>query len=161
MSRLWDRLRNIWDYLTQYFITFTGVSSGSETHMALLDISPDSDNLVKYEGAVFHPQNEQSNGNVAFYEIQSQTDEIVINVEQNIDGLTNPVLIWNTAWGPTDFDLIDINTGKTVISEVSGYDSDVWIVDLTGTSGEYKLTNFEDTQAGWYAYVQVTELLGV
>jgi hypothetical protein len=129
--------------------------------MALIDISPESDNLIKADGPVYHGQNEDSQGNVAFFEIQDRHDELIFTVEDNISGLDNPVLIWNTAWGPTDFDLIDLNTGQTVVSELSGFDSDVWIIDLTGTSGEYKLTNFEDTQAGWYAYIQVTELLGV
>lgn len=128
--------------------------------MALIDISPDSDNLVKTEGVVYHAQNEDGKGNVDYYEIQSQSDEIVIDLTENIGGIDNPALIWNSAWGSTEFDLQDVNTGYTVVSETSGFDSDVWIVKLEGTSGIYKLTNFNDTQAGWYSYVQVAELLG-
>lgn len=136
--------------------------------MTLVDIRPSSDFYVDAgndtpgeTGPIFRRQNENQTGNVAFYEIQHVDDFIKIDVEQFDSSLEDAALIWNSIWGPTEFDLVDRTLNKTLISEVSGFDSDVWIFDISDGSGQYTLTNFDNTQAGWYAYVEVRELQGV
>lgn len=98
--------------------------------------------------------NQQSDSNVGFYEVNSAGDTIDFDLEQVAD-LQDPTIVITTAWGTTDFDLVERDTGDTVVSETSGFDTDVWVVDVQDTSGKFRLTNFDDTQAAFYGYVRV------
>jgi len=115
-------------------------------------------------GVTFNAQDENGNGNVAFWEINNTGDEINLDLRDYISGLDTPILIFRTVFGPTDFDLLDQQTGSTIVSEQSGFDSDTWVINVEGTSGQFTLTQFDTgngvdgTQAGWYGYVQVVDL---
>lgn len=98
--------------------------------------------------------NQQSDSNVGFYEVTSAGDTIDFDVEQ-VPDLQDPTIVVTTAWGSTDFDLVERDTGDTIVSESSGFDTDVWIIDVQDTSGKFRLTNFDDTQAAFYGYVRV------
>jgi hypothetical protein len=73
-------------------------------------------------------------------------------------------MVLNTVFGPTDFDLIDVGTGQPVVSEQSGFDSDVWYCEIGDTTERFVLTNFDTadgvdgTQAAWYPFVTVYPL---
>lgn len=131
----------------------------------LIGIRPTDDAYDANNGAVFHPQDENDGGNVAYYEIQNTTDEIQFDVREDTAGLSNPILILNSIFGPTDFSLVDRNTGEPIVAEQSGFDSDVWTIDISEASGRFSITNFntgngvDGTQAGWYAYITVAPLI--
>lgn len=112
-----------------------------------------------HSGAVFHPQDEGGNGTLAYYEIQNSTDEIDFDISEQAAGLENPVVQLNTIWGDTAFDVVDRGANTTLISEVSGFDSDVWWFTLPGATGELRLTNFADTQAAFLPFVQLYNVL--
>lgn len=119
-----------------------------------IDITPSSSHYVANTGCVFHPQDEGGNGNVAFYEIQGASDTIDIDIEEEVNEASDPLLIINTAWGPTDFDLLDRgDNNDEIISEVSGFDTDHWFVALDSATGKLRLTQFDDTQAAVLPYV--------
>lgn len=136
-------------------LAVSGVTLGVEVNM-LLDITPGSSYYVDHTGAVFHEQDEGGGGNVAFYEIQNQGDEIDIDISGKISDFDRPTVVIQTAWGPTDFSFQD-REGRMgvepIISETSGYDTDNWIVDVTGTSGKFRFGNFDDTQAAFLPYI--------
>jgi len=117
----------------------------------MIDIAPASTAYVNHTGTVHQAQ---STSNVGFYEIQNTSDVIEFDLTQ-VNDFDNPVMVVNTVFGPTDFDLIDRSSGSLIVGESSGYDSDVWIIDLSGTSGQYRLTNFDDTQAAFYDSVRL------
>lgn len=127
-------------------------------------LRPDDRAYDASSGLVFHPQDESGNGNIPFYEVTATSDELDFDLRQDISGFDNPVLILNSIFGPTDFDLIDRNTSNAIVSEQSGFDSDVWAIDLSASSGRLRLTNFDTgngvdgTQAGWQAIAQVLPL---
>ena len=123
----------------------------------LIGIRPGDPAYDDNTGAVFHPQDENGTGSVAFYEIQNTTDEILFDIRDEIAGLDHPVLVLNTVFGPTDFTLEDRNSGAAIVDEQSGFDSDVWVVDLSGASKDLRLTEFTDTQAAFYPYVRLTD----
>lgn len=125
----------------------------------LIGYRPDDEAYITSSGADFHPQDEFGNGNIPFYEILNPSDEIQFRVDDHLGGLDNPVMTLNTHWGPTDFDLIDQIDSDTIISEQSGFDNDLWVVDVSGASGLFTLTNFDTgsgvtgTTAAWLPFV--------
>lgn len=114
-----------------------------------------------HSGAVYHPQDEGGGGNVAFYEIQNQSDQIDLSLRSYIFDMAAPAAVFYTAWGDTDFDIIDRDVGNTLISEQSGFDSTGWVVNLQASAGNIRITNFDSpsgidgTQAGWYPFVSI------
>lgn len=130
----------------------------------LVGIRPGDDAYNSHTGLTFHPQDESGGGNISFYEVNATTDQLEFDLATYVGRFSNPTLILNSVFGPTDFTLYDRDGPTQVIDEQSGYDSDVWIVDLSGTSGNLRLTDFDTnagvtgTQAGWYAYVTVAPL---
>lgn len=121
----------------------------------MVSISPDSIAYVNHKGAVFHPQDENNNQNISFYEITGTTDEIDFNTRRYTREYNRPILTLHTIFGPTDFDVVDRSQGRTIISEVSGFDTEVWNIDITDSSPELRLTNFGDTTAAFYPFVGV------
>lgn len=127
----------------------------------LLGIAPGDGAYVDHTGAVFHPQDENGNGNIAFYEIQNTGDVIEIDIANQISGLATPTVTFYTQWGATDFDIVDRVDGSVIVSEQSGFDNDLWFVDVTGTSGTLQITQFDTnagvdgTEAAWLAYIGV------
>lgn len=121
----------------------------------MIDISPTASAYDAHSGATF---NAQDADNVAFYEINNEGDTVDFTLEQ-VPDMGNPTLIINTVFGPTGFEVQDRgDANATVVSEESGYDSDVWVVDLSdAATGELRLTNFTDPTAGFYAYVTLTD----
>lgn len=127
----------------------------------LIGLRPGDDAYDDNTGMVYHPQDESGGGNVAFYEIQDPTDELLFDIRDFISGFDSPVLVMNTIFGATDFALRDRNGDSVVVEEQSGFDSDVWVFDIGDASGRFRLTDFDTgngvdgTQAGWYAYCRV------
>lgn len=130
----------------------------------LVPIRPDDPAHEADEGVTFHPQDEDDNLNVAYYEINDEGDRIDFNVNEYAQGLDVPILVLYSVWGATDFTLIDRATGDPIVSELSGYDTDVWMIDLSGTSGQLRLTDFDTdgdvdgTEAAWLPFVEVSGL---
>jgi len=130
----------------------------------LIPIRPGDDAYVSHSGAVFHEQNEAGNGNVAYYEIQNTTDEIVFTLADNMNGISNPLLALYTQWGATDFALYDDINGGAIVDEQSGYDTDIWHVEVGDTSGKLRLTDFDTddgvdgTQAAWLPFAGLSPL---
>jgi hypothetical protein len=111
-----------------------------------------------HTGAVFHEQNEAGGGNVAFYEIQNQGDQIDINLGNIIFGMDQPVVVIHTSWGSTEYDVVERSSGNAFISERSGFGSDVWPIDVQATDGKIRLTNFADTTAAFLPVLSVFDL---
>ena len=130
----------------------------------LVPIRPGDPAYVNNDGSIFHPQDENNNLNVAYYEIQAEADTIDFDVADNAQGLSEPVLVLYSTWGTVDFTLLDRNSGDPIVSELSGFDTDVWIVNLSGTSGRLRLTDFDTDagvdgqQAAWLPFVEVRGL---
>lgn len=121
----------------------------------LVGIRPTDDAYDTHTGATF---NSQSATGVALYDIEAQNDTIDFDLTGIIDDFDNPVIAITTAFGTTDFDVVDQTDDSTVVSDVSGFDTDVWLVDVSATSLQLRITNFDDTQAGFYPYLRVFEL---
>lgn len=125
----------------------------------LIGIRPDDSAYVGHTGADFHPQNESDT--IPFYEITSTADEILFDLSDDAEQIDNPVMIARTAFGPTDFTITDRQSGDVVISEQSGFDTDVWFVDISQTSYKLKIADFDTddgvdgTQAAWYPFLTV------
>jgi hypothetical protein len=130
----------------------------------LVAYRPGDAQYVDDDGVVFHPQNENSNGNVAYYEITATGDYIDLDLRDNLAGLDRPVLFLYTQWGATDYDFEDRGANEVLVSEQSGFDTDVWAIDLINTSGRYRLTNFatsngvDGTQAAWLPFGALQDL---
>lgn len=127
----------------------------------LLGIRPGDDAYVAHQGAVFHPQNENNNLNMAYYEITATDDQIDFDVATQVTGLETPILALHQHWGETDYDLIDRVDSTEIIAEQSGFDNDIWFINLEGTSGKLRLTSFDTnqgvngTEAAWLPYVEL------
>jgi hypothetical protein len=125
----------------------------------LIGYRPEDEAYVSHTGAVFHPQDENNNETAAYYEIQGTTDSIVFDVNDHIGGLNDPVMTLYTNWGETDFDLRDEINDNVIIAEQSGFDTDIWLVEVASTSGRFELTQFDTangvdgTQAAWLPYI--------
>jgi len=124
---------------------------------------PDDEAYDGHSGATYHPQDEGGTGNVGFYEINNTSDEINFALGPALRGISDPVLVFYTAFGTTDFDIINRNTNATLVSEQSGFDTDVWLVDAPPTTDQLRITQFDTgtvngTQAGWYPFVGVFDL---
>lgn len=127
----------------------------------LIPIRPGDAAYIDNSGSTFVAQDEQDNLNVAYYEINAEGDTIDFEVTNNAAGFELPILRLFSVWGPTDFTLVDLQTGDPIISEQSGFDNDQWIIDISGTSGRFRLTDFDTgagvdgTQAAWLPFVEV------
>jgi hypothetical protein len=125
----------------------------------LLGIRPGDDAYIDHTGAVYHAQDENDNDEVAYYEIQATGDTIEFDVRDHSQGLETPTLTLHTQWGETDFNLEDRVDNEVIVAEQSGYDNDIWMVDLSGTSGRLRLTQFDTTngvdgtKAAWLPFV--------
>lgn len=130
----------------------------------LVPIRPGDEAYINHVGPTFVSQDQNDNGNIAYFEITSEGDEILFSLRDRIAGLENPVITLHTQWGPTDFDLVDDIDGETIISEQSGFDNDTWLIQVSGRSGRFSLTNFstgdgvDGTQAAWLPYVGVADM---
>jgi hypothetical protein len=139
-----------------------GLITGLDTD-EVVSIRPGDGAYVEHTGAVYHPQDENDTGNVAFYEIQNQGDTIDFDLRRYTRPFDDPKLMLHTAFGPTDYTVEDRVTGNIVVDEQSGFDTDVWILDITSTSSELRITDFDPggqvdgTQAAWYPYVSLFE----
>jgi hypothetical protein len=122
----------------------------------------DDSAYVNHTGATYHPQSDSTSSptnNVAYYEIQNAGDQIDINLGEVTGPMDEPRVVFYSAWGPTEFDIIDRSDSETVMGDLSGFDSDVWQVSVQITSPELRFTNFANTQAGWYAYCGVFDAI--
>lgn len=130
----------------------------------LVGIRPGDAAYVDHTGADYHPQDESDDDLSAYYDILNTGDEIIFDVAQYKGGLKTPVMTLHTAWGATDFDLIDQINNEIVVSEQSGFSNDRWFIELEGTSGQFVLTEFDTgdgvdgTQAAVLPYVGITNL---
>lgn len=127
----------------------------------LIGIRPGDDAYVTHSGTDFRAQDDTATAaeNMAFYEINAAGDRIDFDLAPYILGLGTPLAVITTAWGTTEYDLIDRDNGQVVLGESSGFDTDVWMVDLSGTEGQLRLTNFADTQAAFLPYLKVWDLV--
>lgn len=115
-------------------------------------IRPTDDIYVGHSGPTFNGQD--ANG-VAIYEINASGDTIDFDLSGKLGDFDTPVVQITTIFGSTDFTVEDRPNNSTITSDVSGFDSDVWYVDISGTSFDLRLTNFNDTQAAFYPFVKV------
>lgn len=122
----------------------------------MVGIKPTDDAYGTHTGATF---NGQDGTGVAIYEINASGDVIEFDLSEAAAYIDNPVIQISTIFGSTDFDVEDTSDNSTVVSDVSGFDSDVWIVDVSGTSLSLRLTNFDDTQAAVQPYIRVFDAL--
>lgn len=119
------------------------------------DISPSG---AIYEGSSGLNFTAQTASNVGFYEVTSQSDSLQFRVPDIVAQYDDAVLTLNTVFGPTDFDVIEVSSGATLISETSGFDSDVWRVFTSNDGATLEVTNFDDTTAALYPYLGVAEV---
>lgn len=127
----------------------------------LIGIRPTDESYVSHSGATFSEQDQNGNQEVAYYEINNTTDEIVFDISDKVAGLDNPVMLLHTSWGSTDYNLEDEQDNEVIIAEQSGFDTDVWIVGISGRSGRFRITEFDTsqgvtgTQAAWLPFVEL------
>lgn len=121
------------------------------------DMTPSGDLVLEDDGVTYNePEYETPH-----YLIEYPDAFLVFRIQPLISELQNPRLVLYSMWGPTDFDLIDDGTGRTIISEQSGFDSTGWIINVSDVAGPLRLTNFDTddgvdgTQAAWYPYLLV------
>jgi len=140
-----------------------GLAVGVETDN-FIGFRPGDTAYVDHTGAVFNPQNDGGAGNIAYYEIQNTSDTIDIDVARVTRLYDNPTLVFNTVFGPTDFAVETAGGGNAIVSEQSGFDTDGWVVSVTGFADTLRLTQFDTgngidgTQAAWYPYINVLDL---
>lgn len=139
----------------------TGLNTGTDTDV-LSGLRPGDRDYVDHTGMTFHPQNENNtDGNIPFYEINNQSDQLDFTMEKFIVRFDRPIMVLHPIFGETDFQLVERSTGGTVVDEVSGFGSNVWVFDISATDGKLRLTDFDPsgavdgTQAGWLAYARV------
>jgi len=113
--------------------------------------------FVASSGVNFQQQDQGQRGDIAYYEIVNTSDQIDFDVSDLMYSSGDTIVEINTIWGSTEFDLIDRQDQDVVISELSGFDSDVWHADITLSSGELRLTNFADTQAAFQPFIKVMQ----
>lgn len=121
----------------------------------LVRIAPNDIPYVASSGVTYHPQDEGDSGDVAYYEINNQGDTIDFDLDAYTEGFDSLAIKIQTVWGSTDFDLLQRDSDSTIISDDSGYHSDVWFAFIGGLKPHLRLTNFDDTQAAIYPYVWV------
>jgi len=124
----------------------------------LYDISPDGSLYDDHTGMVYHPQDEGGNGNIAFYEVQNAGDTLEFTLPSEMARFDAGAIVLNTVFGSTDYDVLVPASGETVLSEQSGFDSDVWPISINLADTTLRLTNFDDTQAGFSPYVSVVQI---
>jgi hypothetical protein len=128
----------------------------------LVGIRPSDSAYVNHTGADFVSQGDtitSPTNNLSLYEINNVGDQIDFDLVDRITGLGTPIMVVNTIFGTTEFDLIDRDNGNEILGETSGFDSDVWIINLSGTEGNLRLTNFDDQQAAFYPYIRISDLI--
>jgi hypothetical protein len=134
---------------------------GADTIDTLVGIRPGDRAYEDHTGAVYHAQNENNNGNVAHYEIQNPSDTIELDIRSYIFDMAAPTMVIYTPWGETDYNIEERTTGDVLITEQSGFDTDVWVVDVQSTDGKLDITQFDTTngvdgtQAAWLPYTGV------
>lgn len=132
-----------------------GLIGGRPTYR-LVGIRPDDTAYDDHQGMVYHEQDEDE---VAFYEIEDTDDILDVDFSRFVSDMLEPTVVFNTAWGPTDFTIIERETDEELIEELSGFDADTWIIDLTAVDPALRITDFDTdedvdgTQAAWLAYV--------
>jgi len=138
-----------------------GIIDGIEVSR-LLGVRPGDQHYVNHNGATYTPQNDNDNGNVALYEINDPTDEIIFKLPpEAMEEYDEVKMSFSSIFGSTDFSAY--SAGKEMVSEQSGFDSDNWIITLTTNNKQVKLTDFntangvDGTQAAWYPYVFIHE----
>lgn len=120
----------------------------------LVGIRPTDDAYVAHTGATFTAQSESG---VALYDIGATGDTIDFDLNAVAEPFDDPAIAITTAFGTTAYTVEDRSDSSVVVSEASGFDTDVWIVDVSASSLELRLTDFDDTQAGFYPYLRVFE----
>jgi hypothetical protein len=133
-----------------------GLLEGTDV-VDLISINPDSLAYVDHSGVTYHPQDENGNGNIEYYEINNQGNYIDFDVGRYTRDYNRPAIVFRTIYGAVDFDVYDRGQDRTIVSENSDFHSDVWIVDISDASSELRLTDFDDTQAGFYAHISVLD----
>lgn len=137
-----------------------GLIEGTDVEQ-LIGIRPGDTAHEADAGVVFHPQDEGGGSNVAHYEIAATDDKIEFNINQYIFPMEDPTLVLYTAWGETDFTLIERGSGEEVVAEQSGFDTDHWFADVSAVEGDLRITNFntgdgvDGTQAAFLPYVGI------
>ena len=125
----------------------------------LVGIRPDDPAYEDHQGPTFVPQDDNGNENVPYYDMTSVGDSISFDLSRYMSGLDAPVATFHANWGETEFLLRDQNNAETFINELSGFDTDMFLVELEGVSGRITLEITDDdgavdgTQAAWVPYV--------
>ena len=124
----------------------------------LVGIRPGDPAYEDHQGPNFVPQDDNGNENVPYYDMTAVGDSISFDLSTYMDGLDNPVGTFHANWGETEFLLRDQNNVETFINELSGFDTDMFLVELDGVSGRITLEITDDgaadgTQAAWVPYV--------
>jgi len=129
----------------------------------LVGIRPDDAAYLDHSGATFVEQDESGNGSVAMYQIGNSDDAIEFNLTEYTRSFDHPVAVFRTVFGETDFDIRPPGDSP-IVSELSGFDSDNWMVDLRNEKKNLEITNFDTTngvdgtQAAWYPYIGIFNL---
>lgn len=131
----------------------------------MVDISPNSSYYDGHTGATHVEQGSDPDGqgvqSLDFYEINNTGDEIDFDLS-NWAGLSGATLEINSVFGATAFQVRDRGDGNSiVIDELNGFDSDVWHIDISSTTGQLRLTDFNSTEAAIYTYATVYGRQGV
>lgn len=125
----------------------------------LIGIRPGDSAHVDTSGVIYTPQDENGAGNIGYYEVTATGDSVTFDVADRMGAFDTPILELNSIWGETEFDLIDTVDGEAVVSEFSGFSNDVWLIDISGTSGRFRLEiadnsgSVDGTIAAWLPYV--------
>lgn len=135
-----------------------GIIEGTKVADLLVGIRPTDDAFNSVSGATYVPQDDNGNGNVAYYEINNETDSIEFTIPSEAQEYEEVGVTVFTVFGPTDFDVERVASGTDVISETTGFDSDVWIFSGVQAGESLRFTNFDNTQAAFYPYIYVQEI---
>lgn len=129
----------------------------------LYDITPDADLYEGHTGMVYDGQDGSGGGSIGFYETRGEGDTLDFRVPDAARDWDETAMVFNTVFGTIDFDVQTVGAGETLVSEQSGFDSDVWVVRVPD-GVTLRLTDFDTgdgvdgQQAAIYPYVGFFEI---
>lgn len=141
-----------------------GLITGREVDL-LVGLRPGDAAYDNHTGFTYHPQDESNTDeNVAFYESGAVGDQLDFDVGPYIGQMETPMLVLQPIFGAVDYDVIERTTDQSLISEYSGFASNVWPLDISPTDGSLRLevanndSGVDGTEAGWYPYAALFDL---
>lgn len=131
-----------------------GLLTGTQVG-GIYGIAPGDDQYVDHTGLNYTAQ---TDSNVAFYEVNAAGDTLEFILPDVVEKYDDAVFTLQTVFGPTDFDVLLKDSGTTLVSETSGFDSDVWRIEGESVGETIQVTNFDTTTAAIYPYLPVAEV---